>query len=58
MGSAREYWNDFVLEAYVNHRADAIYLAGLPTFQRAVLIPRFPRGMAGKALISSTNGKQ
>lgn len=29
-GPAREYWNDFVFEAYVNHRTDAIYLAGLP----------------------------
>ena len=29
-GPSREYWNDFVFEAYVNHRADAIYLAGLP----------------------------
>lgn len=26
----REYWNDFVFEAYVNHRTEAIYLAGLP----------------------------
>ncbi len=29
-GPTREYWNDYVFEAYVNHRADAIYLAGLP----------------------------
>jgi hypothetical protein len=29
-GPTREYWNDFVFEAYVNHRTDAIYLAGLP----------------------------
>jgi hypothetical protein len=29
-GPTREYWNDFVFEAYVNYRADAIYLAGLP----------------------------
>lgn len=29
-GPARQYWNDFVFEAYVNHRSDAIYLAGLP----------------------------
>jgi hypothetical protein len=26
----REYWNHFVFEGYVNHQADAIYLAGLP----------------------------
>ena len=24
------YWNDFVFEAYVNHRKDVIYLTGLP----------------------------
>ncbi|MBI5486448.1 MAG: hypothetical protein HY905_03865 [Deltaproteobacteria bacterium] len=29
-GPTRNYWNDFVLEAYVNHRADVIYLTGLP----------------------------
>jgi hypothetical protein len=29
-GPTREYWNDFVFEAYVNHETDAIYLAGLP----------------------------
>ncbi|PYT19754.1 MAG: hypothetical protein DMG57_44325 [Acidobacteria bacterium] len=29
-GPTRPYWNDFVFEAYVNHRAEAIYLAGLP----------------------------
>jgi hypothetical protein len=29
-GPTREYWNDFVFEAYVNHRTEAIYLAGLP----------------------------
>jgi hypothetical protein len=26
----RMYWNDFVFEAYVNHRTEVIYLAGLP----------------------------
>jgi hypothetical protein len=29
-GPTRAYWNDFVFEAYVNHRPEAIYLAGLP----------------------------
>ena len=29
-GPTRAYWNDFVFEAYVNHRTEAIYLAGLP----------------------------
>lgn len=29
-GPTRRYWNDFVFEGYVNHRPDAIYLAGLP----------------------------
>jgi hypothetical protein len=26
----RDYWNEFVLEGYVNHRTEAIFLAGLP----------------------------
>jgi hypothetical protein len=29
-GPARNYWNDFVLEGYVNHCTDVIFLAGLP----------------------------
>jgi len=29
-GPAIRYWTEFVLEAYVNHRPDAILLAGLP----------------------------
>ena len=29
-GPTRSYWNDFVFEAYVNYRTEAIYLAGLP----------------------------
>ncbi len=29
-GPTREYWNDYVFEAYINHQTDAIYLAGLP----------------------------
>ena len=29
-GPSREYWNDYVFEGYVNHQADAIYIAGLP----------------------------
>jgi len=29
-GPTRMYWNDFVFEAYVNYRTEAIYLAGLP----------------------------
>ena len=29
-GPTREYWNDYVFEAYMNHRTEAIYLAGLP----------------------------
>jgi hypothetical protein len=29
-GPTRTYWNDFVFEGYVNHRANVIYLAGLP----------------------------
>jgi len=29
-GPTRAYWNGFVFEGYVNHRTEAIYLAGLP----------------------------
>lgn len=29
-GPARDYWNDFVFEAYVNHQMEVIFLAGLP----------------------------
>jgi hypothetical protein len=29
-GPTRDYWNDFVFEGYVNYRAGAIYLAGVP----------------------------
>jgi hypothetical protein len=29
-GPTRNYWTEFVFEAYVNHRPDVIFLAGLP----------------------------
>ena len=29
-GPTRDYWTDFVFEAYVNHCTDVIFLAGLP----------------------------
>ena len=29
-GPARDYWTEFVFEAYVNHRHDVIYPRGLP----------------------------
>jgi len=29
-GPTRTYWNAFVFEGYVNHRTEAVYLAGLP----------------------------
>jgi len=29
-GPARDYWTEFVFEAYVNHRHDMIFLRGLP----------------------------
>ena len=29
-GPARDYWTEFVFEAYVNHRYDVIFLEGLP----------------------------
>ena len=29
-GLGKNYWNEFVFTAYVNHRADAVYLTGIP----------------------------
>ena len=29
-GPARDYWSEFVFEAYVNHRSNVIFLKGLP----------------------------
>jgi hypothetical protein len=29
-GPTRDYWNNFVFDAYVNYKSDGIYLAGLP----------------------------
>ncbi|MCP3677395.1 MAG: hypothetical protein GY721_07370 [Deltaproteobacteria bacterium] len=29
-GPARDYWTEFVFEAYVNHRTEVIFLEGLP----------------------------
>ena len=26
----RDYWTEFVFQAYVNHRTEVIFLAGLP----------------------------
>jgi len=34
-GPNREYWNDYVFEGYVNHTADAIYLAGVPDSRKS-----------------------
>jgi hypothetical protein len=28
-GPARDYWTEFVFEAYVNHRTEGIFFAGL-----------------------------
>ena len=30
VGPTRDYWTEFVFDAYVNHRTDVIFLAGLP----------------------------
>lgn len=29
-GATRSYWNEYIFEAYVNHRTEVIYLAGVP----------------------------
>ena len=40
-GPTRDYWTEFVFEAYVNHRANVILLAGLPDETSAMSINRF-----------------
>jgi hypothetical protein len=30
LGAERNYWNEYILEAYVSHRTEAIFLTGLP----------------------------
>ena len=42
-GLSRHYWNEYITEAYVNHREDAIYLAGLPDRPRSL-----PHSKAGQ----------
>ena len=39
-GRARECWNNYVYDAFVNHQADAIYLAGLPDIPEAALVSK------------------
>lgn len=29
-GPTREYWTEFVFEAYVSHQTEVLFLAGLP----------------------------
>jgi len=29
-GPKRNYWNEYIFEAYVNHRTEVVFLAGLP----------------------------
>jgi hypothetical protein len=29
-GLERNYWNEYILEAYVSHQTEAIFLTGLP----------------------------
>lgn len=34
-GPERNYWNEYVFEAYVNHRAEVIFLCGLPDVEES-----------------------
>lgn len=34
-GPTREYWSEYVFEAYVNYRVDAIFLAGVPDIAKS-----------------------
>jgi hypothetical protein len=59
-GPTRVYWNDFVFEAYVNHRTEVIYLAGLPDVPKAGRTRRCTAGAPGdepSARRRQTNGR-
>ena len=32
---ARSYWHEYILESYVNHRPDMIFLKGLPDVEES-----------------------
>jgi hypothetical protein len=34
-GPDRNYWNEYIFEAYVNHRAEVIFIAGLPDVEES-----------------------
>jgi hypothetical protein len=34
-GPTRQYWSDYVFEAYLNHQTEAIFLVGLPDIARS-----------------------
>ena len=43
-GLSRHHWNEYVFLAYVNHREDCVYLAGLPDLSASL-----PHSKAGQA---------
>ncbi len=52
-GPTREYWNDYVREAYVNYQFDAIFLAGLPDIPESRPHSRISEERAGRPRPSS-----
>ncbi len=34
-GPERNYWNDYIFEAYVNHRTEVVFIAGLPDVEES-----------------------
>ena len=34
-GLSSAYWNEYIFEAYANHRPDAVFLAGLPDVEES-----------------------
>jgi hypothetical protein len=45
-GPSRDYWTEFVFEAYVNHRAEVIFLTGLPDVAQSR--PHFEASIQGR----------
>lgn len=43
-GPIRNYWNEFVFPAYVNHRPEVIYLKGLPDIPESLPHSKLYRG--------------
>ena len=34
-GPERNYWNEYIFQAYVNHRTEVVFIAGLPDIEES-----------------------